>query len=51
MITPAKALDRGKPFTVKVTEDLDGFLHPWLYGPKTPPIPNHPDRVVNPVQS
>lgn len=32
-------------------EDLDGFLHPWLYGAKTPPMPNHPDWVVDPVQS
>ncbi|WP_405926317.1 M1 family metallopeptidase [Streptomyces sp. NBC_00035] len=32
-------------------EDLDGFLHPWLYGAKTPPMPGHPDWVVNPVQS
>ncbi|QIY94642.1 M1 family metallopeptidase [Streptomyces sp. S1D4-11] len=31
-------------------QDLDGFLHPWLYGAKTPPMPNHPDWVVNPVQ-
>ncbi|MFD7713528.1 M1 family metallopeptidase [Streptomyces sp. NPDC059786] len=30
-------------------EDLDGFLHPWLYGAKTPPMPNHPDWVVTPV--
>ncbi|MGQ4384528.1 M1 family metallopeptidase [Streptomyces sp. SAS_270] len=32
-------------------EDLEDFLHPWLYGPKTPPMPNHPDWVVTPVQS
>jgi aminopeptidase N len=32
-------------------EDLEDFLHPWLYGSKTPPMPNHPDWVVNPVQS
>ncbi|MER5406582.1 M1 family metallopeptidase [Streptomyces sp. NPDC002769] len=31
-------------------QDLDGFLHPWLYGAKTPPMPNHPDWVVDPVQ-
>ncbi|MEU5997648.1 MULTISPECIES: M1 family metallopeptidase [unclassified Streptomyces] len=31
-------------------EDLEGFLRPWLYGPKTPPMPGHPDWVVNPVQ-
>ncbi|WP_428956019.1 M1 family metallopeptidase [Streptomyces sp. cg35] len=29
--------------------DLSGFLRPWLYGPKTPPMPGHPDWVVNPV--
>ncbi|MEU6394420.1 M1 family metallopeptidase [Streptomyces sp. NPDC046939] len=29
--------------------DLSGFLHPWLYGPKTPPMPGHPDWVVTPV--
>ncbi|QDI68649.1 zinc metalloprotease [Streptomyces calvus] len=23
--------------------DLTGFLHPWLYGAKTPPMPGHPD--------
>ncbi|MEU2438719.1 M1 family metallopeptidase [Streptomyces rubradiris] len=23
--------------------DLDGFLWPWLYGEKTPPMPGHPD--------
>ncbi|GHB18224.1 zinc metalloprotease [Streptomyces viridiviolaceus] len=23
--------------------DLGGFLHPWLYGEKTPPMPGHPD--------
>ncbi|KOG91419.1 M1 family metallopeptidase [Streptomyces varsoviensis] len=23
--------------------DLGGFLHPWLYGQKTPPMPGHPD--------
>lgn len=31
-------------------QDLDNFLHPWLYGAKTPPMPHHPDWVVNPVQ-
>lgn len=31
-------------------QDLDGFLHPWLYDAKTPPMPHHPDWVVNPVQ-
>ncbi|WP_199783243.1 M1 family metallopeptidase [Streptomyces alboniger] len=30
-------------------EDLEGFLRPWLYGSKTPPMPGHPDWVVNPV--
>ncbi|MET9409328.1 M1 family metallopeptidase [Streptomyces sp. NPDC002935] len=31
-------------------QELDGFLRPWLYGAKTPPMPNHPDWVVDPVQ-
>ncbi|MFE0178074.1 M1 family metallopeptidase [Streptomyces sp. NPDC059002] len=31
-------------------EDLDGFLHPWLYGAKTPPMPGHPDWVVDPAR-
>ncbi|MFJ8803142.1 MULTISPECIES: M1 family metallopeptidase [unclassified Streptomyces] len=31
-------------------QDLGGFLHPWLYGAKTPPMPNHPDWTVDPVQ-
>jgi aminopeptidase N len=31
-------------------QDLDGFLHPWLYGARTPPMPHHPDWVVDPVQ-
>lgn len=31
-------------------EDLEGFLRPWLYGSKTPPMPGHPDWVVDPVQ-
>ncbi|MEU7334588.1 M1 family metallopeptidase [Streptomyces sp. NPDC007074] len=30
--------------------NLDGFLRPWLYGAQTPPMPNHPDWVVDPVQ-
>ncbi|QQC88247.1 M1 family metallopeptidase [Streptomyces alfalfae] len=30
-------------------EDLEGFLRPWLYGSKTPPMPGHPDWVVDPV--
>lgn len=29
--------------------DLKAFLRPWLYGSKTPPMPGHPDWVVNPV--
>jgi aminopeptidase N len=29
--------------------DLSGFLHTWLYGTKTPPMPGHPDWTVNPV--
>ncbi|MFI7343186.1 M1 family metallopeptidase [Streptomyces sp. NPDC050085] len=29
--------------------DLSGFLRPWLYGAKTPPMPGHPDWVVTPV--
>ncbi|MFD4633157.1 M1 family metallopeptidase [Streptomyces sp. NPDC058284] len=29
-------------------EDLEGFLHPWLYGSTTPPMPGHPDWVVTP---
>ncbi|MER5380332.1 M1 family metallopeptidase [Streptomyces sp. NPDC002688] len=31
-------------------QDLDGFLRPWLFGATTPPMPNHPDWVVDPVQ-
>ncbi|MFF2999993.1 M1 family metallopeptidase [Streptomyces sp. NPDC057950] len=31
-------------------QDLDGFLHPWLHGSRTPPMPNHPDWRVDPVQ-
>ncbi|MGW0533716.1 M1 family metallopeptidase [Streptomyces sp. NPDC003032] len=30
-------------------EDLEGFLRPWLYGAKTPPMPGHPVWVVDPV--
>ncbi|MFD7295860.1 M1 family metallopeptidase [Streptomyces sp. NPDC059897] len=30
-------------------QDLTGFLRPWLYGSKTPPMPGHPDWVVKPV--
>ncbi|MET9902975.1 hypothetical protein [Streptomyces sp. NPDC006446] len=29
--------------------DLD-VLRPWLFGAKTPPMPNHPGWVVDPVQ-
>src|SRR6201999_2395133 len=31
--------------------DLRGFLNAWLYGTKTPPMPGHPDWVVDPVQA
>ncbi|MFI2607486.1 M1 family metallopeptidase [Kitasatospora sp. NPDC018619] len=30
-------------------QDLRGFLHDWLYGTRTPPMPGHPDWVVGPV--
>jgi aminopeptidase N len=30
--------------------DLRGFLRDWLYGTTTPPMPNHPDWTVNPVE-
>ncbi|WP_192918077.1 M1 family metallopeptidase [Streptomyces spectabilis] len=30
-------------------QDLEGFLKPWLYGAKTPPMPGHPDWVVDPA--
>ncbi|MEU7059258.1 M1 family metallopeptidase [Streptomyces sp. NPDC046197] len=30
--------------------DLTAFLTPWLYGPHTPPMPGHPDWVVDPVE-
>ncbi|MEU9040766.1 MULTISPECIES: M1 family metallopeptidase [unclassified Kitasatospora] len=30
-------------------EDLSGFLHDWLYGLRTPPMPGHPDWTVRPV--
>ncbi|WP_079184861.1 M1 family metallopeptidase [Streptomyces uncialis] len=29
--------------------DMDAFLRPWAYGPKTPPMPGHPDWVVRPA--
>jgi aminopeptidase N len=30
--------------------DLSGFLRPWLYGTRTPPMPGHPDWTVDPVR-
>jgi aminopeptidase N len=30
-------------------QDLSGFLHSWLYGTKTPPMPGHPDWTVKPA--
>ncbi|MEU9287658.1 M1 family metallopeptidase [Streptomyces sp. NPDC048275] len=30
-------------------QDLSGFLRDWLYGTKTPRMPNHPDWTVAPV--
>ncbi|GHF60630.1 zinc metalloprotease [Kitasatospora xanthocidica] len=30
-------------------QDLGGFLHDWLYGLRTPPMPGHPDWTVAPV--
>jgi aminopeptidase N len=30
--------------------DLSGFLESWLYGTTTPPMPNHPDWTVLPVE-
>lgn len=29
-------------------KDVSGFLHDWLYGNKTPRMPNHPDWTVDP---
>jgi hypothetical protein len=29
---------------------LRGFLRDWLYGTTTPPMPNHPDWTVDPVE-
>lgn len=29
--------------------DLTAFLHPWLYGTKTPPMPGHPDWKQEPA--
>jgi aminopeptidase N len=36
---------------VQVTgrKDLGPFLHEWLYGDRTPPMPGHPDWKVNPL--
>jgi aminopeptidase N len=36
---------------VQVTgrRDLGPFLHEWVYGAKTPPMPGHPDWTVNPA--
>jgi aminopeptidase N len=31
--------------------DLSGFLRNWLYGTTTPPMPNHPDWTVDPVEA
>ncbi|MFJ3230974.1 M1 family metallopeptidase [Streptomyces sp. NPDC086787] len=31
-------------------QDLTPFLTPWLYGPRTPPMPGHPDWRTDPVQ-
>jgi aminopeptidase N len=31
-------------------KDLRGFLRDWLYGTTTPPMPNHPDWTVDPVE-
>ena len=31
-------------------QDLTGFLRDWLFGTTTPPMPNHPDWTVDPVQ-
>ncbi|MGW5325348.1 M1 family metallopeptidase [Streptomyces sp. NPDC004014] len=31
--------------------DLRPFLTPWLYGPRTPPMPGHPDWRTAPVES
>jgi len=30
--------------------DVEPFLHEWLYGERTPPMPGHPDWTVDPVQ-
>ncbi|WP_268254271.1 M1 family aminopeptidase, partial [Streptomyces capoamus] len=31
-------------------EDLGPFLTPWLHGPRTPPMPGHPDWRPDPVE-
>ncbi|GHH26880.1 zinc metalloprotease [Streptomyces lanatus] len=32
--------------------DLDGFLHAWLYGKKTPPMPGHPEwKSLDPTKA
>ncbi len=30
-------------------QDLTGFLHTWLFGTTTPPMPGHPEWTVSPV--
>ena len=30
-------------------QDLSGFLHAWLYGTETPPMPGHPEWTVTPA--
>ena len=38
-------------FASKVARrDLTGFLRNWLYDTTTPPMPNHPDWTVDPVE-
>jgi len=32
-------------------QDLSGFLRDWLYGTKTPRMPNHPDWTVTPAKT
>ena len=32
-------------------QDLQGFLRAWLYDEETPPMPNHPDWTVDPVEA
>jgi aminopeptidase N len=33
------------------TRAFDGFLRAWLYDEETPPMPNHPDWTVDPVEA